>query len=179
MDGESTFVLRDPEGSEELASSLELREDEFPNLTSLLLGPKSDEIQAELITLIRRFRKRRASRRQIEHSAKLVVADGSMEFEEAVNIEDISSSGIRVAISKNVELDLVRLMDVRLLIELRDGETSRVVNLEAWFIRIADVSENAISLAFRFSSITQEEVELLELDDKSQSKSDRSTLPTL
>ncbi len=177
--GEFTITLRDPEGSDGFTNSLELRSEEFPHLTTLLSGPNTKEVEAELINFVRRFRKRRASRRRIEHSAKLLIPDGDMEVEQAVHIEDISSSGIRVALSKGVELDLVRLMDVRFLIELQDGEVSRVVNLEAWFIRVADVAENSISLAFRFSSITPEEVELLQLGDPSSSQGERVTLPNV
>lgn len=174
---DAKLTLRDGELTTPDQDALEIDAGEFPRLAALLDDPENVELKDELIRLFGRLRRRRAERHPFEHGARLVIPEGDDEIEEPVHVEDISATGVRVSVRRAAGLDLVRLMDVHFLVELVGGGATRVVRLHAWFIRVADIGESSISLAFRFSSITPEEVELLRLAETTVEADDRNTVP--
>ena len=71
-------------------------------------------------------------------------------------------SGIRLAIKRTARLELMALAAARvqLLGELRGEEL--LVDIPSWFVRVGAVTDESVSLAFRFDSLEPDQAELLQ-----------------
>lgn len=162
-EGNAKLTLSKSVGDREVVQTLTLSPEDYPHLVMLLRGPDAKEVHDEIARLVGTFWHARAERLQMQVFAKLVVfGDQDGADEESVIVQDISSSGIRVAVPRDASLDLKSLTHAHFLLAVREGDERRRLNLAAEFIRVADVDENQISLAFRFNSIDPEEARLLE-----------------
>lgn len=163
--GDGTFLLTLTQSIDgfECRENLTISERNYPHISTMLAGQDGETLKSEIISLIGQFWRARAVRRQVDVVAKLVVfgvEEGA--DEESVLVQDISSSGIRVQISRGVALDLKDLTNVHFLFSVQEGDEYRRLNLAAEFVRVAEVGDNVMSLAFRFTSLDPEEARLLE-----------------
>ncbi len=172
-----TFIYRETFGEQEVQEKISLDPDEFPLLSELLTGPEGERAEDELRRLLTKFRQGRAGRQTTDHKATFLLTDSEQDVEIPCRIEDISASGIRIAIGRDVDLDLLRLMDARFIFEVGESGSVKTIDLQAWFIRVAEVTADKISLAFRFAHISPSEIELLELVPEAELEDKRDTKP--
>ena len=143
--------------------SLTLAGDEFPLLVDALNGPRGDALAAEMSTLIKRFRRDRAQRRPTKVFARLSVPSAEDAFhEELVVVQDVSRSGVRVAIPRSVSLDLRELATAHLVLQLGEPGDEHPVELPVSFVREHGADDRYTFVAFRFEALDGNRAELLD-----------------
>jgi hypothetical protein len=156
-------TVRNNADGREIAETIEISSEEFPEIVAVLGGEKGGALEKELGKLLGRYWRVRAERRPMKIFAKLLVDGvGSGLDEESVMVQDISSTGIRVAVPRDAQLNLKDLTKVEFLLAVKEEGARRKLRLSAEFIRVAKVGEDHISLAFRFFAIEPDVATLLE-----------------
>ena len=160
MDGQ---VVKLPLGEEEGAECLDLEGEEFPVLVDALQGPEREPLIEELSRLLGRYLRPRAERWATSVLARLVFVgfDGNVEHVPAI-VEDISMTGVRLAVNRTTRIDLAALAAARvqLIGEIRGGELQ--LDIPSWFVRVGAVNDATVSLAFRFETLESDQAETLE-----------------
>lgn len=156
-------TVRNTIDGQEISEPIVVGESEFPELVKALSGDDGEALTEELGRLLGKYWRVRAERRSMKIFAKLHVYGSKTGLdEEAVMVQDVSATGIRVAVPRDAQLNLKDLTKVEFLLAIKEGDGRKKIKLSAEFIRVAKVAEDHISLAFRFFSVEPEVAELLE-----------------
>jgi hypothetical protein len=158
MPQESEYLTLRDEGTG-VEDRLELRPGEFPHLERLLASPDGAALRQELGRLLATFRKPRAPRQEVRMMANLVMPDGR---EEPVLVEELSRTGLKVAVDRTVPLNLEELVATRLPLHVGNAADGEVLNLDCEFVRTAAVDADWSHLAFRFRTATAKQEATLE-----------------
>ncbi len=143
--------------------ALTLESDEFPHLVSLLNAGSGDELGREISRLIARFRRSRALRQRTRVFGRLLLPSADEEVqEELVIVEDVSRTGVRVAIPRAVSLDLRELSTAHLALQLGQPGDERPVELPVTFVREHSADDRYSYVAFRFEDLEGEHAALLD-----------------
>lgn len=129
----------------------------FPHLGALLAGADAEAVREELRRLVPRAWRQRAPRRSVRIMARLCVGTR----EEVVMIQDVSWSGVRVAVPRDFGLDVLE-RDVHFVMRVATPEGPQTLNLPAVFVRVASIDEAQPTLAFQFSEVTEPQAALLQ-----------------
>jgi hypothetical protein len=136
---------------------------EFPLLVAALNGPQGDALAEELGIIISRWRRSRAERRETRVFARLLLPSaGDEPAEELVIVEDISRTGAKVAIPRDVSLDLRELATAHLVLNLGETGDERPVHMPVTFVREHGGDDRYNHVAFRFEDLDPARAELLD-----------------
>jgi hypothetical protein len=127
--------------------------DDFPIIAGILATDVGPMLREELLRLLARQWEQRAIRRQADVMARI----RSQDFDEAVVIRNVSSSGVLVQLEPSSR---VALNDGSL--HLRVQTSSTLVDLPVAFIRVATLSQGRIEAAFVFDALDEPQNEALE-----------------
>ncbi len=137
--------------------------EEFPHLVAVLNGPDGDALAEELAVIVSRFRRSRAARREARVFARLLLpSTGDKPAEELVIVEDISRSGAKVAIPRDVSLNLRELATAHLVINVGEPGDERPIHMAVTFVREHGGDERYNYVAFRFEELDDAHAELLD-----------------
>jgi hypothetical protein len=137
--------------------------EEFPLLVAALHGPQGDALAEELAVILSRFRRSRAERREARVFARLLLPSADDQpTEELVIVEDISRTGAKVAIPRDVSLDLRELSTAHLVLNLGEPGDERPVHLPVTFVREHGGGDRYNYVAFRFEDLQPARAELLD-----------------
>lgn len=98
--------------------------------------------------------RRRAERRRVRVFAKLILP---FDREEAVLLSDISDSGVRLRIPRDVPLTIEEALDATLVVRAVTRGEPMTVRASVSLVRVADVSPKQIDLAFQFRDLALED----------------------
>jgi hypothetical protein len=90
--------------------------------------------------------------------ASLVMPDGR---EEPVLVEELSRTGLKIAVDRAMPLNLEELVATRLPLHMGNAADGEVLHLDCEFVRTAAVDADWSHLAFRFRAGTPEQEETL------------------
>ena len=102
--------------------------------------------------------RRRAERRRARVIAKLLLED---ERDEAVLLADISETGVRLRIPRDVPLTIEEALAATLVVRVESRESPMMLRLDVALVRVAEVTPKQIDLAFQFRSIAPGDAEAL------------------
>lgn len=143
--------------------ALTLEEAEFPGLVKILNGPEGDALGLEMGRLIGRFRRSRALRLQTRVFARLLLPSAEEGVhEELVIVEDVSRTGVRVAIPRDVTLGLQELATAHLALQVGKTGDQRPLELPVLFVREHSADERYTYVAFRFEDLDTSQAALLD-----------------
>ncbi len=98
--------------------------------------------------------RRRAERRRTRVFAKLILAG---DREEAVLLADISETGVRLRIPRDVPLTVEEALDATLIVRAESRPLPLTVRASVSLVRVADVSAKQVDLAFQFRGLAAED----------------------
>lgn len=129
-----------------------------PSLVQLLrrvLGKQgaaqARESWRELSQLAGRAWKERAQRHAATIEGRLRLAEQLESLAVPVQIQDISASGVRLSLSRNTEIDVMKADRMYLHVTLESAEEAQVLGLFVSFVRVAAMADGHAELAFRFT----------------------------
>ena len=128
-------------------------DDEFPILVKLLESEAGELLRDELVRLLERRWASRAPRIRTDVMARI----RSAQFDEAVVIRNVSSSGVLVLLEPSSR---VALQDKTLHLRVRSQEG--LIDLPVDFVRVAVLSRGRVEAAFTFETLSDSQQEALD-----------------
>jgi hypothetical protein len=135
--------------------SLEVDKNRFPHLAQLL--EQDETLREELGRLLVRPQMVRAPRHEVRVLAKLVRQFRGETVEESVIVRDISETGMRVTVPKDLTLDFFETCHPEFRLQVGEGEYALNMLASATLVRVAGYGKNGANLAFRFRFETEQE----------------------
>jgi hypothetical protein len=136
--------------------------DRFPRLAQLL--EQDETLREELARFFARAPVARAPRHEVRVLAKLVRQFRGETVEESVVVRDISETGLRVTVPKDLALDFFETCHPEFRLQVGEGGSALNVTASATLVRVAGYGKSGANLAFRFRfESEQERIALREL----------------
>jgi hypothetical protein len=135
------------------APSTEIDKESFPRLVELL--EQDETLREEIARLLGRRQVSRAPRHEVRVLAKLVRRFRGEMVAESVVVRDISETGMRVTVPKDLSLDFFELCHPEFRLQVGEGEYAFNLTTSATLVRVAAIGKAGANLAFRFQAATE------------------------
>jgi hypothetical protein len=99
--------------------------------------------------------RRRAERRRVRVIAKVILPG---DREECVLLSDISETGVRLRIPRDVALTVDEALDATLVLKVEARGKPAALRARISLVRVAEVTAKQVDLAFQFHGLTPEDV---------------------